>query len=127
MALVFLIVLRQTGGLLAPCDAPLPFWLWVSSIFAFAVFGAGLFVKILTCMFGPKDAEGKTKTPKLGKCILCLVCLAQPFGFYWYIQGNIWLWSTFPMNDLSNATLLNLTNSMEQGTIAEGLGCVSDM
>ena len=74
-------------------------------------------------MTATRDAEGELTPSRLGKACMCLLCPSVFFGLYWYMQGNLFLWSTFPSEKAVGAHLLSVSNPLFAGNIGEGSGC----
>lgn len=128
--LILFIIFEVNGGLSVPCDKPLPFWLYIFWIVAFASCGAGCLVQVFIRSTGKKGPDGKATPGPLGKLCLCLLCLPSCFLTYWFIQGIIFLYNTEASDAVSNATLFNassIINPMFEGNIALGLGCDPDL
>ena len=128
MAVIFVIIWSTTGGNQAPCDQPLPWFLYLGWIVGFSIAGFASAVLVYVNL----TAKGKTEKGHLipspfGKSLLCLLVIVPIFVFVWYVYGNVWLWSTFPSNNATNQPRIEPGNKMEQGTIALGLGCSPDL
>lgn len=76
---ILFIIFEVNGGLSVPCDKPLPFWLYIFWIVAFASCGAGCLVQVFIRSTGKKGPDGKATPGPLGKLCLCLLCLPSCF------------------------------------------------
>ena len=121
--LIFLIIFLVNGGRSARCDRPLPEWLLINVIVGFSLCGAGCFVSCFIHFVASRPAEDPNEPRKptaLGKLCLCMLSLTSLVTFALYVQGNVYLWSTFP-----NATVTD--EPIVDGTITDGLGCDPDL
>lgn len=154
-SLIFITIFWANGGFAAKCDKPLPFLAWLMFVVAAALSVGGWIIgrMISKCCTREIPAEALPQTVRrsadrigkpyretnsVGRLVICLLCLANLFIPYWFIQGNIWLWETTP-----NATAvgeISSPNTTAQGIAGlsspikivtgptwEGLGCDPDL
>ena len=148
-SIIFITIFWANDGFAAKCDKPLPFLAWLMFVVVAALSVGGWIIgrMISKCCTTEIPAEALPQTVQrsadrvgepyrqtnpVGRLLICLLCLANLFIPYWFIQGNIWLWETTP-----NATAvgeISSPNATAQGIITvvtgptwEGLGCDPDL
>lgn len=132
---IIFLIFQRNGGLEAPCDVPVAFWLYLTAILGIVSVGANVVVNAITLLCGKKDEEGKLQQPPLAALVQCCVVLPiSIFSLYWYIKGNQWVWGTFPFNashpEVNHTEYAAIArnasgrlNLMDEGTLPAGLGC----
>jgi len=128
--IVLLTIYHGHGALDAPCEAPIPYWLFISAIIGFVILALQLVHMILVELCGTLDAKGQKKPPKIANFLACLLVGPLIFSFYWFIQGSIWSFGTAPLNASSTLAYYNVTQPSDlaaAGNIPAGSGCLAGL